>query len=169
MKLHCAGLTRDLHLYTVAFVPERTTDAHRHDRVALPAQCADPAGRPVDHQLLAQLLGAILDECGLCTELLLVMLAEDALTTARLVELCCISAREQHDTTSPHTAPDIFGDTTPLPAQITQFLELTQAGLSSGSAALERRCREITPNQRRAVASYAMTVLVDQLLRPNRR
>jgi hypothetical protein len=141
-----------------------TIDSHRHDRVVIPAYYADPAGRPVDHQLLARLLGAMLDRCGLCTELLLLLLAEDSLTTARLVELCCIGAREQTDISARCHTPDtsdVSAMAVMLPAQ---FWELAQTGLASGSGALSRRCQRMSAEQRREAARYAMAVLIQQLV-----
>ncbi|HEY1971773.1 MAG TPA: hypothetical protein VGH89_27705 [Pseudonocardia sp.] len=111
----------------------------------------------MDHQLLARLLGAMLDGCGLCAELLLVMLAEDALTTARLVELCCMSAREQGGINGRSAHPN----TSATPSA--WFRELAEAGVARGSAVLSRRCQQMTPDQRREVASDDMTVLIHQL------
>jgi hypothetical protein len=99
----------------------------------------------------------MLDGCSLCAELLLVMLAVDSLTTARLVDLCCISARGQGGIISWHADSDTSADPS------VQFWELAEAGVTSGSAALSWRCQQMTPDQRREVASCAMAVLIQQL------
>lgn len=66
---------------------------HHHDLVRIPDAHVDPAGRPVNHQLLAQFLGAVLKGCDTCAEATLALLAADSVTVARLVELACVSTR----------------------------------------------------------------------------
>jgi hypothetical protein len=59
----------------------------------VPKAFQDPVGRAVDHGLLGRFLGAAFDGCDSCADTLLVLLGEDAVTTARLVELSVLSAR----------------------------------------------------------------------------
>jgi hypothetical protein len=144
--------------YYRCIVSSIATDPHRHDRVRVPAHYVDPSGRPVDHLLLARVFGAVLDGCGMCAELSLVLLAEDALTTARLVELCCISSRERESSLAAQLA-----DTDAAGTASAQFLELAAAGFVSGSAALTQRCQRMSATERRSAAASAMTVLIHQL------
>jgi hypothetical protein len=157
----CPFVAGGIGMLTIGFIMSSVpVDPHRHDRVRVPAGYADPAGRPVDHLLLARLLGARLDGCRLCTELLLTLLAEDALTTARLVELCCISSREHAGGLAVQltdTDTDTAGDGS------AQFLELAAAGFVGGSAALRRHCERMNATDRRSAAASAMSVLIHQL------
>jgi hypothetical protein len=144
--------------YYRCIVSSIVTDPHRHDRVPVPAHYVDPSGRPVDHHLLARFFGALLDGCGMCAEVLLVLLAEDAVTTARLVELCCISSRNCADGRGGQLADTDAAGTVSAP-----FMELAAAGFVGGSVALARCCERMSSAERRSAAASAMTVLIHQL------
>ena len=131
---------------------------HRHVEIEIPDDYVDPAGRPVDHCLLGEFVGAVFDDCGSCGEALLALLVEDPVTTARLVELACIATRDliggvPENLTDTHT-------TSPIAAE---FRSLAYTGLDGGNAAMFEECARMNPSQRRAAASSAAELLINQL------
>ena len=133
---------------------------HRHIEIEIPAHYVDPAGRPVDHGLLGQFVGAVLDDCGSCGEALLVLLVEDPVTTARLVELACISARIVIG-----GLPESLTDTDTPSAVAAEFRALAHIGVDGGNAAMFEHCAQMSLAQRRAAAASAAVLLVGQLSR----
>lgn len=127
----------------------------------VPAAYVDPAGRPVDYRLLTQFLGAVLDDCGTCAGALLALLAEDAVTVARLVELACISIRE-HFGGLPETLIN-----TELPSALSvEFRALAHAGTDGtdhANSALFDRCARMSPTGRHAAATSATNLFIGHL------
>jgi hypothetical protein len=133
-------------------------DRHRHGGFEIPAGYVDPAGRAIDHALLSQVVGAAVAGCPTCGDALLTLLVQDPATTARLVELTCISTRE------------LFGG---LPAAMTdehapgpmalEFRALARTGLNGGNSAMFNLREHMSTTQRRAAAGNAVSLLVSQL------
>ncbi|MCY0939717.1 hypothetical protein [Streptomyces sp. H34-S4] len=53
--------------------------------------------RRIDNRLLGQVVGTAMDGCTSCQGPLLTLLAEDAATTAHVVELACIAVHQTYD------------------------------------------------------------------------
>jgi hypothetical protein len=131
---------------------------HQHAGFELPAGYVDPEARPVDHELLGRLVGAAFDGCGPCQDALLDRMAQDPVTTARLVELACVATQ---------------GALGGLPASLThddvpglagpEFRRLARAGLDGANAELFRACEQLTAAERRAAADSAADLLVGLL------
>lgn len=131
---------------------------HEHGGFEIPLDYVDPAGRAVDHRLLGDFVGASVAGCRSCRDALLTFVAEDPPTTARLVELACISTRE------------LLGG---LPATMTEehadgpvgleFRRLAGAGVAGANSAMFAACVLMSSAQRRAAADTAAGILVTQL------
>jgi hypothetical protein len=131
---------------------------HHHVEIEIPAHYVDPAGRPVDHCLLGQFVGALFDDCGSCGEALLALLGEDPVTTARLVELACICTRDMIG-----GLPETLTDAQVPSAIALGFRALAHTGLDGGNAAMFEQCARMNPAQRRAAAASAAALLIRQL------
>jgi hypothetical protein len=131
---------------------------HRHVEVEIPADYVDPAGRAVDHCLLGQFVGAVFDDCVSCGEALLALLVEDSITTARLVELACISTRNVIG-----GLPENLTDAQAPSAITVEFRALAHTGLDGANAAMFERCARMNLAQRRAAATSGVALLITQL------
>lgn len=130
---------------------------HSHTGFEIPAGLGDPLGRPVDHELLGQFVGAAFDTCVSCQDALLTLMVEDPATTARLVELACVATHS------------LLGG---LPASLTdehapgmaapEFRRLAHAGLDANDA-MFAACAQLTSIERRAAANTAADILASQL------
>lgn len=131
------------------------TDDHAHE---LFDPGPDPNGRPVNGELLGQFLGAGFDNCTSCQDPLLTLMADDAPTIARLVEVACMAA---HSTLgglpASMTDPDVPGIST------LEFRRLAAAGLDGNSDAMFELCAQMTPTERRAAANTAADTLIGYL------
>jgi hypothetical protein len=131
---------------------------HEHDGFEIPLDYVDPAGRAVDHLLLGDFVGAVVAGCRSCRDALLTFVAEHPPTTARLVELACISTRE------------LLGG---LPATMTEehaggpigleFRRLAGTGVDGANSAMFSACERLSSADRRAAADTAAGILVAQL------
>jgi hypothetical protein len=131
---------------------------HQHAGFEMPAGYIDPEARPVDHELLGRFVGAAFDGCAPSQDALLARMAQDPVTTARLVELACVAT---------------LGALGGLPASLTQddvpglagpeFRRLARAGLDGANAELFRACEQMTAAERRAAADSAADLLVGLL------
>jgi hypothetical protein len=131
---------------------------HDHAGFEFPPGYADPLGRPVDYELLGRFVGAAFDGCAPCQDALLARMVQDAVTTARLVELACVATQ---------------GALGGLPAGLTQdgvpglagpeLRRLARAGLDGANDELFRVCEEMTAAQRRAAADSAADLLIGLL------
>ncbi len=133
-------------------------DAHRHAGFELPAGYADPAGRPVDHALLGDLVGAAFDGCRSCQAVLLPRLAADPATTARLVELACVAVQS----TLGGLPAGLIRDDLPGLAS-PAFRRLARAGLDGANDAMFRVCARMPVAERAAAADSAADLLIGQL------
>jgi hypothetical protein len=131
---------------------------HEHGGFDIPLAYIDPAGRAVDHRLLGDFVGASVAGCRSCRDALLTFVAEDSPTTARLVELACISTRELlGGLPTTMTSEDAGG---PVGRE---FRRLAGAGVDGANSAMFAACASMTSEQRRAAADTASGILVSQL------
>lgn len=131
---------------------------HDHGGFEVPAGYADPAGRPVDHALLGQFVGAAFDGCTSCQDALLTLLTEDAPTTARLVELACVATHAALGGLPANmTTPGVPGLCSP------EFRTLAAAGADGNNAAMFAACEQMTAGQRREAANSAADIVVGNL------
>jgi len=139
--------------------PEPQPETHAHDGFEIPLDMPDPDGRPVDHGMLGRLVGAAFDGCTTCQDPLLTLLVEDPATTARVVELACISTHAMlGGLPASMTDPDAHGS-----SSSPEFRRLAHAGLDGENAAMWRECEAMTPTERRAAVNTALDTLVGQL------
>jgi hypothetical protein len=125
---------------------------HRHTAFTLPGDPTDVHGRPVDQELLGQLLGAAREGCDPCVDRLLDKLAADPVATTRLVEVSCrIAAALDGELPRYMTDDDLIP---PAP----EFRRLARAG-----EAIHAECAEMTRTQRRAAARQALDFLFGHL------
>lgn len=134
------------------------SDEHDHYWREFAPPGPDPLGRPVDGTLLGQFIAAAMDSCATCQESLIALLAEDAATTARLVELACLAM---------HSAlgglpPSAYDPEAPGMASV-EFRELARLGMDGQNDRLVARCREQAGTQRRSAIDTASNILVGLL------
>jgi hypothetical protein len=122
----------------------------------VPKTYVDPQGRPVDRELLGRLVRALMDGCELCSELLLVLLAEDAVSTSRLIELAYLSGRR-------HDKDPLADDSSTRPLLSQRLLAVFVVGATHGSAALLAECERMSSPCRQAIAGDAAAVMLHQL------
>jgi hypothetical protein len=135
-----------------------TQTHHSHAGFEIPASLGGPLGRPIDHVLLGRFVGAAFDGCMSCQDPLLTLMIEDPATTARLVELACV------------TTNAVLGG---LPAGLTdehapgiaapEFRRLARAGLDGNNDAMSTACANMTGTERRAAANTAADILIGHL------
>ncbi len=121
---------------------------------ALPPSILATAGRTVDVELLDSFVGATVDGCFACQLVLMDDLVADPVSTARLVELACISL----DRVMGGLPGSALYDHEPGPASL-EFRRLARAGLYDGGA-VYRECEYMTLAERRAAAYTAVDTLV---------
>lgn len=107
---------------------------HHHGRLEIPAY-PDPAGRPVDHELLGQFVGAAFEGCASCQEALLMLMVEDPATTARLVQWTCVSTQAAFG----GLAEYLIRDGVPGPAR-PEFRQLARAGVEGDTISMVTAC-----------------------------
>lgn len=128
-------------------------DAHVHAPGLPPSVCEAP-GRGVDVELLGAFVGAAVDGCFACQLVLVDDLVADSVTTARLVELACISL----DRVFGGLPASALDDREPGPASL-EFRRLARAGLFDGDGTY-RECALMTLTKRREAAYTAVDSLV---------
>ncbi|MEU3756399.1 hypothetical protein AB0H17_27170 [Streptomyces olivoreticuli] len=132
--------------------------AHRHEGFEIPDDFVHPGGRRIDNRLLGDLTGAAFDGCASCQDPLLTLLVEDATTTARLVELACISTHAMlGGLPASMTDDDAPGQSSP------EFRRLARTGLDGATGAMFQECERMTPTERRAAANTALDTLIGQM------
>lgn len=129
---------------------------HRHEGFEIPD--GDPLGRPVDHQLLSQFVGAASDGCTSCQDALLTLMTEDAATTARLVEIACVATQSALG-----GLPGSMTDPFAIGPEAPEFRRIARAGLDGANTALFTACEQLTPPERRAAANTAADILIGHL------
>lgn len=138
------------------FDDQQSGDAHSHPGFEVPD--SDSAGRPVDHALLGKFVGAAFDGCTSCQDTLLTLMVEDAVTTARLVELACVSTQSLLGGLPANmTDEDAPGPAAP------EFRRLARAGVDGANTAMFDDCAGMTSTERRAAANTAADILIGQL------
>lgn len=118
----------------------------------------DPLGRPVDDDLVDQLLGAMIDACSDCQRDGLDRAQDDPLTTARIVELACIAV-DQTFGGLPRTLTDA---TAPGPAH-PAFRAMARAGADHGPQALVAEAHHHPEPDRRGALATALDLLAGLL------
>lgn len=89
------------------------------------------SGRPVDHRLLGRFVGASYDGCVACQRPLLASIVQDAVTSARLIELACVAVHDMFG-----GLPAVLTDeTAPGPASA-PFRRLARTGLDDANDAM---------------------------------
>ncbi|HJP80568.1 MAG TPA: transposase [Pseudonocardiaceae bacterium] len=136
-----------------------TDEQHQHEGFEIPDDFRDPAGRPVDHDLLGRFVGAGFDGCTSCQDALLTLMVEDAATTARLVELACvITHKKLGGLPACMTEPDVPGMASP------EFRALARAGTDDRNHEMFAACERMSVAERRAAANTAADMVIGQLL-----
>lgn len=121
---------------------------------ALPPSILATVGRTVDVELLDSFVGATVDGCFACQLVLMDDLVADPVSTARLVELACISL----DRVMGGLPGSALYDHEPGPASL-EFRRLARAGLYDGGA-VYRECEVMTLEERREAAYTGVDTLV---------
>lgn len=131
-------------------------ETHEHTLFEVPEDFADPLGRTgIDYPAMGRLMSAAFDGCTTCQEAMLSPMAEDAKTTARVIEFVC------------GMIAGIFGG---LPVNLhrdhpgalasPQFRTLARAGMDGHSERMFAACAEMDPNDRRAALNTALDLFV---------
>ncbi|MFE6405161.1 hypothetical protein [Streptomyces alboflavus] len=134
-------------------------DEHDHD-LGLPDGFEDPAGRPVNNELLSAFAGAAFDRCQSCQDVNMTLIVEDSATTARLVELACTTIHAQFG----GLPRSLLDDDVPGPAA-PPFRRLARAGADGNNAAMFELCEQMTVEDRRAAANTAADFVVHAITR----
>ncbi|PJN36701.1 hypothetical protein CG747_32815 [Streptomyces sp. CB02959] len=114
-----------------------------------------PGGWQADSKLFEDLTGAAFEGCMSCQDVLLTLLVEDAVTTARLVELACGAIIDlEGDLPASQIDPDVPGKASP------EFRRLARAGLGKSTDGMYRECGQMSSPERRAAANTALDTLV---------
>lgn len=138
-----------------------TNPRHQHDDLDLAAGLVDPTGRPVDHRLLGQFMSAAFDGCVSCQDPLLTLLCEDPVTTARLVEVACVSTQLVAG-----GLPPIMINPGPPGTPGAEFARLARLGADTADlthAAMFAACEHMTVTERRAAANTAADILIGHM------
>ncbi|GAA2100412.1 hypothetical protein GCM10009801_72910 [Streptomyces albiaxialis] len=131
--------------------PEETHDHHGWSLDAVP----QPGGWAPDSKLFEDVTGAAFEGCVSCQDAALTLLVEDAVTTARLVELACgVIIGLEGDMPPSQVDPDAPGNSSP------EFRRLARAGLGKTTDGMYHECEQMTPSERRAAANTALDTLV---------
>lgn len=126
---------------------------HHHSGFEIPP---DPAGRPIDHELLGKFVGAAFDRCTSCQNALLTVVVEDPAAIARLVGWTCVSTHAAFGGLPVYLIDDgVPGPATP------EFRQL--ARLAGAATAMISACEQMTSYQRRCAVHTAIDILVDNL------
>lgn len=129
---------------------------HLHEGFEIPDDFADPGGRPVDHRLLGEVMGAAFDGCTTCQDPLLTLMVEDPATSARTVELACVAIHGQLGGLPPSMTDEDAPGSTSSP----EFRRLARAGLDGANDAMFRECERMTAAERRSAVNTAMDTIV---------
>ncbi len=133
-------------------------EGHAHEGFEIPDDYRDPAGRPVDHKMLGALVGAAMDSCLSCQDVLTTLLVEDSATTARLVELTCIAVDDASGGL-PRSMTEGGGPGFAAP----EFRRLATLGVDGGNAEMFEECGRMDVAERRSAVNTALDFLVARL------
>ena len=132
----------------------RPEDTHAHRGWSLDA-VPQPGGWQADSKLFEDVTGAAFERCASCQDAALTLLVEDAVTTARLVELACgVIIEVEGDVPASQVDPDAPGEASP------EFRRLVRAALGETTDGMYQECAQMTPTERRAAANTALDTLV---------
>ncbi|MET7844484.1 hypothetical protein ABZT45_39135 [Streptomyces sp. NPDC005356] len=134
--------------------PPRPEESHAHRGWSLD-DLPQPGGWQADRKLFEDVTGAAFEGCASCQDAALTLLVEDAVTTARLVELACGAIiTVEGDLSASQVDPDAPGGASP------EFWHLARAGLGQATDGMYRESAQLTPTERRAAANTALEALV---------
>jgi hypothetical protein len=132
----------------------RLRDAHDHRGWSLD-DVPQPGGWQADSRLFEDVTGAAFAGCASCQDAALTLLVEDAVTTARLVELACgVIISVEGRMPASQVDPDVPGVASP------EFRRLARAALGETTDGMYRECARMTLAERRAAANTALDSLV---------
>ncbi|MFD8386153.1 hypothetical protein ACFV2X_47935 [Streptomyces sp. NPDC059679] len=132
----------------------RPEEAHAHRGWSLD-DAPQPGGWQADSKLFEDVTGAAFEGCASCQDAALTLLVEDAVTTARLVELACGAIiNVEGDMPASQVDPDAPGGASP------EFRRLARAGLGKTTDGMYRECAQMNATERRAAANTALDTLV---------
>ncbi|MCY0937547.1 hypothetical protein [Streptomyces sp. H34-S4] len=134
-----------------------TADSHAHGDFRVPDDTTHPGSenRRIDNRLLGQIIGTAMDGCTSGQGPLLTLLAEDAATTAHVVELACIAVHQTYDgLPASMTEDDAGGTASP------EFTRLARAGLDGANDTMFTQCERMTPTERRHAANTALAAFI---------
>ncbi|MFE7193952.1 hypothetical protein [Kitasatospora sp. NPDC057541] len=136
--------------------PRRPRSGADHDHCGWGLEAIpQPGGRQADSRLFAEVTGAAFEGCVSCQDMALTLLVEDAVTTARLVELACGAIIELVGNI-PAALTDLEAPGVASP----EFRRLTRAGLGATTDGMYRECELMTTAERRSAANTALDTLV---------
>ncbi|MFI7104120.1 hypothetical protein ACIBK8_32845 [Streptomyces sp. NPDC050161] len=134
---------------------------HRHEAVQLQGELGlptDTEGREVDQGLLADLMGAVLAECGECTEPLAWTVAANTATTVRLVECVCGMAAELNRDEPPRFLWDAAAPGLLVPGpEAPEFRRVASIWRDGGE--LYEECARLTVAERQTAACSATRMM----------
>ena len=136
--------------------PRRPRVGSAHDHLGWSLEgVPQPAGWQADSLLFEEVTGAAFEGCTSCQDMALTLLVEDAVTTARLVELACGAIIDLvGDLPASQVDPDEPGDASQ------EFRRLARAGRGETTDGIYQECGLMTPAERRAAANTALDTLV---------
>ncbi len=135
---------------------------HEHDPVELPGGSTDADGRPVDQQLLGELMAAALKGCTGCMDRLLGQVAADSACVARLVEVSRLTALRVYRGELPPFMTDDGDRSGPCSAELRRLVRAVTA-----AEPLFEECEQLTVAERRSAAHTALELLVGHLVVAN--
>jgi hypothetical protein len=133
------------------------SEHHHSEFEEILAAYPEHAGRPVDQELLGQFIGAAFDRCS-CQEMLLARMVEDPATTARLIELTCLTTQVAFGGLPAY----LIEDGVPGPAS-SEFRQLGRASLDGTHTTRFIVCEQMASSQRRDAAHTATDILIGNL------
>ncbi|MFC5252979.1 hypothetical protein [Streptomyces nigrescens] len=135
---------------------------HQHDPVELPGGSTDSDGRPVDQQLLGELMAAAIKGCTGCVDRLLGKVAADSVCVARLVEVSRLTALRVYRGELPSFMTDDDDGSGPSSTELRRLVRAVTA-----AEPLFEECEQLTVAERRSAASTALELLVGHLMVAN--
>lgn len=118
----------------------------------------DPLGRPVNEDLIDQLLGALIDACPDCQRHALDQAQADPATTARIVELACVAVDRTFG-----GLPRNLTDDSALGLAHPAFRAMARAGIDHGPHALVAEAHHHPEPDRRGALTTALDLLAGLL------
>lgn len=104
---------------------------HRGFEIGEATVDASDDAEPVNYVLLGEFMGAAFDRCTSCQDALTTLIAADPSTTARLVELACVTLQDRFG-----TLPANMSEDGPPGAAAPEFRRLVRAALDGENPAM---------------------------------